>query len=291
MLFAQNYYQELNFVQQSDIISYEVRNLNILAFWFSDHIAHNVGLHTHKFHQLIYCKHGGGYITVGSKRFKALSEHIYFMKQGCPHSIESAPDMQLLEIKFFADNETADAIPIEFDISPLPFAREMLIATGAEGIRGEEHSDEAANSAFKLFIIHTLRRFSPTAKASRPYAHSAVLDTAEHAKENNDIKILNLRYYISDRLNEEITLSELADEVNFSKAYFIKRFTDLFGMSPMKFVNQCRIDRAKKLILQTELPLSEIALKCGFRSLHYFSRTFKTFEDISPNEYRKNQSR
>ena len=261
--------------------------MNVLAFWFSDHIAHDVVLHTHDFHQLIYCKSGGGYITLGNKRHKALSGHVYFSKQGELHAIEGSPEMQLLEIKFFAEPSAVAGIPNEFDLSVIPFAREMLITSGAEGIRGETHSEEAANCAFKLFLIHSLRHFSPSHPDSKDYVHSAILDTPENAKENSDIKILNLRYYIEDRLGNEITLTELANEVNFSKTYFIKRFNLLFDMPPMKYVNLRRIERAKQLISQTELSLSDIAQKCGFRSPHYFSRTFRSFEGISPQEYRK----
>ena len=263
--------------------------MNVLAFWFSDHIAHDVSLHTHDFHQLIYCKKGGGYITIGNTRYKALPGHVYISKQGSLHSIETSPDMHLLEIKFFAEDPIISQLPTEFDLSKLSFAREMLITSGEEGIKGALHSDEAANCAFKLFLIHTLRIFSPDRSDSRPYAHSAILNSPENENESRDIQILNLRYYIDDRLGEKITLEELAGEVNFSKAYFIKRFNLLFDMPPMRFINLRRIDRAKRLMQQTELSLSDIAQKCGFASLHYFSRIFKNFEGISPNEYRKSR--
>ncbi len=263
--------------------------MNVLAFWFSNHVAHDVVLHTHDFHQLIYCKSGGGYITVGKTRYKALSGHAYLAKQGELHSIEAYENMYLLEIKFFADDSLLSCIPSEFNLMKLPLSEEMLNTAGEEGIKGGLHSDEAANCAFKLFLIHTLRHFTQSHPHSKEYAHSAILDTPENAKENSDIKILNLRYYIEDRLGEKIALSELADEVNFSKTYFIKRFNLLFDMSPMKFINLRRIERSKSLIEQTELSLSEIAQKCGFGSLHYFSRIFKNFEGIAPNEYRKSR--
>lgn len=263
--------------------------MNVLAFWFSDHIAHDVSLHIHDFHQLIYCKKGGGYITVGNTRYKALPGHVYISKQGSLHSIEASPDMHLLEIKFFAEEPIISQLPTEFDLSKLSFAREMLITSGEEGIKGALHSDEAANCTFRLFLIHTLRYFHPDRTTVQPYAHSAILESAKSETESRDIKILNLRYYIDDRLGERITLEALAGEVNFSKAYFIKQFTLLFDMPPMRFINLRRVARAKQLIEQTELPLSDIAQKCGFASLHYFSRIFKSFEGISPNEYRKSR--
>lgn len=261
--------------------------MNVLAFWFSDHPAHNVERHTHDFHQLIYCKNGGGYITVGDMRRKALPRHVSISRQGTYHSIEASDGMQLLEIKFFADDSILDGLPNEFDLSKLPFAEEMLLTAGNEGIKGELHSEEAANCAFRLFLIHAQRHFLHTNTHTKPYTHSAILNAPENEKENSDIKLLNLRYYIEDRLGDKITLAELADEVNFSKAYFIKRFNLLFDMPPIKFINLRRVERAKKLITQTELSLSEIAVKCGFGSLHYFSRTFKGFEGTSPNDYRQ----
>ena len=264
----------------------EVVSLDVLAFWFSDHVAHNVVAHTHDFYQLIYCKKGGGYITVGDKRRKALAGHVYLSKPGTLHAIENVDDMYLLEIKFVAEDSIAAVLPDHFNLSAIPFAQDMLIIAGDEGIRGEAHYDEAANSAFKLFLIHFMRHFMNNAYG-KSYSHSAVLDTPEYARENNDIKILNLKYYIADQLNKEITLEELANEVSFNKTYFVKRFKILFGMPPMKYVNSMRIARAKQLMSQTELPLSSISAKCGFKSPHYFSRIFKNFEGVSPQEYRK----
>lgn len=264
----------------------EVINLDVLAFWFSDHIAHDVVIHTHDFHQLIYCKKGGGYITVGNERLKALTGHVYLSKPGVLHAIEMHEDMHLLEIKFIAEESITAILPDHFDISVIPAAQSMLLTAGSEGIKGEVHYDEAANCAFKLFLIHCIRHFTHGTR-NKPYSHSSVLDIPEYAKENNDMKILNLKYYISDRLNEEISLSELADEVSFNKTYFVKRFKILFGMSPMKYVNSMRISRAKQLLLQTSLPISEISLKTGFKSPHYFSRSFRSSESMSPQEFRE----
>lgn len=234
----------------------------------------------------MYCKSGGGYITAGH-RYKALGGHMYLAKPGMVHAIEASGDMHLLEIKFLADESFMSQIPEELDLGAIPTAREMLLLSGEEGIKCKPHHEDASNCAFRLFLINVLRHLSSDNSENRPYAHSAALDIPQQAKENSDILILNLRYFISDKLSDEITLQMLADEVNFSKAYFIKRFRILFGMSPIRYVNLCRIERAKLLMEQTELPLSEIALKCGFASPHYFSRTFRSFEGVPPQEYRQ----
>ena len=82
-------------------------------------------------------------------------------------------------------------------------------------------------------------------------------------------------------------LDELAQEVNFNKTFFVKKFQQLFEMPPMKYVNFMRISRAKQLLLQTSLPITTIASRTGFQILHYFSRSFRSSEGVSPQEFRK----
>ena len=53
----------------------------------------------------------------------------------------------------------------------------------------------------------------------------------------------------------------------------------------MKFVNRVRIEKAKRLLIASNLSVSKVAKECGFKSLHYFSRTFKQEEGISPRDY------
>ena len=94
-----------------------------------------------------------------------------------------------------------------------------------------------------------------------------------------------MKSYIEENLHREITLNELADKVYFNPTYFIRRFKILWGLAPMKFVNKIRIEKAKQLLISKDLSVSMVAEKCGFKSLHYFSRTFKQEEGISPTEY------
>ena len=99
--------------------------------------------------------------------------------------------------------------------------------------------------------------------------------------------ILNLERYIKDNLDREITLTELADKVGFNKTYFVKRFKILWCMPPMQFVNNQRLEIARRMLTTTDMSVSEIAEATGFRTLHYFSRAFKRNTGISPTEYYK----
>jgi len=83
-----------------------------------------------------------------------------------------------------------------------------------------------------------------------------------------------------------ISLDELASIAHFEKSYLTVRFKQMWGISPMKYVNLLRIERAKLLLATTDMSITDIACCVGFGSIHYFSRYFKEKEGITPNEYR-----
>jgi len=59
------------------------------------------------------------------------------------------------------------------------------------------------------------------------------------------------------------------------------------GMSIFDFLNQKRIENAESLLITTDMPLSEIAYRCGFEDYNYFSRIFKRYAGISAMRYRR----
>ena len=115
-----------------------------------------------------------------------------------------------------------------------------------------------------------------------------MLDTTKSARDDIDIMMLNLNSFIENHITQEITLDMLADETHFNKTYFVKRFKDIWGVSPMKYVNNMRLDRAREKLLFSSQSISEIALGTGFHSAHYFSRKFKEYYGTAPQNY-KNQ--
>lgn len=96
-----------------------------------------------------------------------------------------------------------------------------------------------------------------------------------------------VKNYISNKSNEEITLDELAELVNFNKYYLCKLFKKAFGKTPVQYHSSVRLEKAKQLMQFTPLSLSDIAEKTGFQSIHVFSRAFRKQEGISPSSYRR----
>lgn len=88
--------------------------------------------------------------------------------------------------------------------------------------------------------------------------------------------------YIDIHYQQEITLQELAMTAHVSSYYLCRLFKHSIGMPPIKYINYTRIDKAKTLLQQHQLKISEVADMVGFHDYNYFSRLFKQYTQQSP---------
>ena len=79
----------------------------------------------------------------------------------------------------------------------------------------------------------------------------------------------------------------MSQMVDLSRSQFYKYYIDFFGISPMADLQQARIEKAKNLLTNRELQVTEVAERCGYASIHHFSRTFKEHTGLSPLQYVK----
>ena len=92
--------------------------------------------------------------------------------------------------------------------------------------------------------------------------------------------------HVEQHYRTALEVSELARIACLSESQFRKRFVKLFKISPVKFINRIRVQTAAKLLLSSDAPLAEIALKCGFCDQSYFTRQFSHFFGLTPKRYR-----
>jgi len=95
--------------------------------------------------------------------------------------------------------------------------------------------------------------------------------------------------YIRKNAHARLTLEDIAGQVYLSKSYLSSIFKQELGMSISSFINQVRIERCKRLLRETDLPLVQIAAEYGFEDQSYFSKVFKRFTGMSPKQYRDSQ--
>ena len=91
--------------------------------------------------------------------------------------------------------------------------------------------------------------------------------------------------YMEQNLESDITVDDLCKTLNLSKSTFKHIFKEVTGRPPIRYLIDLRITRAKQLIREENLNMTQIAASLGFHSVHYFSRYFKKATGLSPTQY------
>lgn len=112
----------------------------------------------------------------------------------------------------------------------------------------------------------------------------------KHAVPKIDVKddrIRNVIGYVRTHLSETINLDEIVDSLCLSKDYFIRLFKQETGVTPMKYINQKKIERAQLILATKDMSVKNVALFLGFEDFSYFNRVFKKATGVTPNDYRR----
>jgi AraC-like DNA-binding protein len=98
--------------------------------------------------------------------------------------------------------------------------------------------------------------------------------------------ITRAKKFIADHQTETLSLGQVAKAVNMSSFYFCKMFKKATGLNFTDYVSRVRVERARNLLLNPNLRVSEIAYEVGFQSLTHFNRVFRRIVGKSPTAYR-----
>lgn len=116
-------------------------------------------------------------------------------------------------------------------------------------------------------------------RSKRWYAsHDALLD-----------RILSVLQIIRKEYMNDISLNYLATKVYSSPCYLSTLFSKVMGVSPMAYVNDLRMDRAVELLCTTEMSVTDICQRVGYRNLPYFCTCFKNRYGMTPAQYRRQE--
>ena len=99
--------------------------------------------------------------------------------------------------------------------------------------------------------------------------------------------ISRAKNFIKQNQAEDLSLGQVAKAVNTSTFYFCKMFKKATGLNFTEYLSRVRVEKAKNLLLNPNLRVSEIAYEVGFQSLTHFNRVFKKVVGQSPSDYRQ----
>ncbi|PSN10247.1 AraC family transcriptional regulator [filamentous cyanobacterium CCP5] len=133
-----------------------------------------------------------------------------------------------------------------------------------------------ADSMTTALSAHLLRHYTTRKHTFREYDDGLSKQKLKQAFE-----------YIQAHLGENISLSEVANELGMSQYYFCRLFKQSTGVSPHRYLIRQRVEQAKHLLKKPELSITWIALECGFANQSHFAKCFRQHTGMNPNQFRK----
>ena len=100
-----------------------------------------------------------------------------------------------------------------------------------------------------------------------------------------------IKRWLDLHYQEDITLQDISEALFLSQYHISRAFKRFSGYSPTQYIARRRIGEAQSLLIHTQMPILDIALRVGYNSNSLFSRTFKTIVGRTPVQYRKDMQK
>ena len=122
--------------------------------------------------------------------------------------------------------------------------------------------------------------------------HILLSDAFYYTSHSDNISLTpidNVCAYIKKHYAEELKLDDLASIAHLNKNYLVRQFKRKFGISPINYLINVRMEHAKKYLAETDLPIKTIASNCGYTDPSFFNSYFKKHFSLTPVAYRLSQ--
>ncbi len=157
-----------------------------------------------------------------------------------------------------------------------------------------EDVDDANLAMLFNYVLGVFKRETPPLPVARQMARlflyeffSLKMSIPTEEEDKVPRRLQFLIDYIKDNISRDISLTDIAAHSELSQATINRLFREHLETSTMNFIHQKKIERAKHLLLVTDLPVSDIGPHIGINDVYYFSRFFKKMTGHSPTEFRR----
>ena len=251
----------------------------------------------HDFWELVYVDHDELFVTAGGNEFLLKAGQMYFHKPMEFHNIRCNGEVPASSViaSFSSD------CPLLFSLAgkiidcgkherwlmaemiseaqgafstPLgdPYTAELIRKDTPDRFAGEQ----LIKNYLESLCIGLIR------KSENNGSERSVIET-DHTGE----KLGEILSYLQENVEGRLEFREICEHFEMSASYLKKFFSNEVGCGVMDYYNRCKIDRAKRMIRERELNVSQIADRLCFNSVQYFSRCFRNHTGMTPTEYRE----
>ena len=169
---------------------------------------------------------------------------------------------------------------------------ELVVLLSRAAVRGGADAEQIFGMNYQY--IKRIDSFT-SVDAIASWLSRIIVKFSELVFDMRDIKhadaIQGAMQYVRENYQNKLSLDETAERVNLSPSYLSKLFKKELNQNFNAYLNQVRVEKSKNYLLNTDIPLIDIAGMCGFEDQSYFSKVFKKFTGSSPGKFRENRGR
>jgi len=229
--------------------------------------------HRHPMHELIVIVRGRLQVTIAEVTTMAQAGDVLWYEAGCLHGERS---------------DTSD--PVESYFIAWTWDEERPSSASAPLKRHDRHG-LIRQLATWLYAARDADTVTAACKrSSLLQALLAEVEECDSAGAHADDLVPRVRTAMRERLDEQMTLTDLARVAGLSRAYFVRSFKRRTGRTPMEELRRLRLERACDLLLGTDQTLRVIAEQCGLASEFLLSRLFRRRYGMPPSRFRSSRA-
>ena len=268
-----------------------------IACYHDDLAREAVPWHWHDEVEAFVVSEGAAVVTMGTENCVVRTGEGIFINAGVLHSCEAfgADGSRLHSLVFHSRLVGGSVESVFHQKYVLPVTENRAFpgihlrrdvpwqAALAEEIEGAWQDCVAESPCFELRVRDRLSRL-----LAGLGAHLASMETPGSPRAlRNGERIKAMLQFIMDHYGEEITNADIARSASVSESECLRCFRATIGSTPIRYLREYRVEQAAQRLISTEMPVGEIAARCGFLDASYFTKTFRELKGATPGEYRR----
>ncbi len=273
-------------------------NEYIQALPLTDYIMY---AHQQDFYEINIITRGNGTHTIENNKFNVKVGDVFIIPPNVVHSYEGGKGFDVYHIlisdnfirKFISDLQQLPNFYILFTAEPIMRAsiqKPFYLSLNKEQFEeinkllnelllykdvADSISNIARNNLCMLLICKLCKRYSEN------------LSSNKSSSLNSNHSFMNSITYIHENFNKNISIDNLCKIAHLSKSTYFRKFKHILKMSPTAYINKCKIEAVKNMLINTPISISEIASETGFYDISHLTKQFEAETGISPAKYRK----
>lgn len=271
-------------------IPFTVRIINLLEVEWQPNLV--LEPHVHEYWQLLYVIEGRTQIRLGQRRpFYLKARNLLLVEPGVEHGFAqgSGESCRVFDVKY-AFSAPPEFLPVTKGVSGIIPDRfglfrvvDRILEEIAERRKGWEAGATFALLTLITYIFRVLQEQPGKSEQDDMWSdESGAFHYANRAAQ----LALRAKAYIDGHYYENLGRQEIANRVSVSPGYLSRLFQLHIGLSPIEYLTKVRLQKAKSLLGETDMPIHAVSSQVGYNNPQYFARIFRKCEGMSPMEYR-----